>query len=1097
MFRQAGIQKRLVLVLWGSVLLAFAMAGAVLTIYHNLTLEDRALRIMQPYAQLVAVGTDSAVAFQDPKRAQEILATLKSNPHILHAGIFLDDGRFLAGFSLQPETPHQTPPNRQAGVFIEQKRAVLLHNLPHDALLRISMDLDLLHEQTRQIKWVFGIGAFILFAVSLVQLVFLRRMIVRPIATLTEATEYVRVEADYEHRVPAVGNNEVARLGHSFNAMLEAIQEKQELLLEAQQIAHIGNWRHDLLTGETYWSDEVYRIFGQEPGHDSKVVDFSWVHPDDRRSLLEAMEAPRLSKGEYSKEFRVIRPDGELRWVHNSWVRLFDEYNRETERVGTFQDITERKLAEESLRRLNRELRAISECNQILVRAEDEQSLLDSICRIVCQDAGYHMAWVGFSEQDEERTLRPVAWAGHEEGYLEMARFTWADEPHGQGPSGRAIRSGRIQCIDDFSSDPSVEIWREAALQRGYRSSIALPLKENEHALGVLCIYADTPAAFPEEEQRLLDDLANDLAFGIVALRTRDQRNQAEEQIRIAATAFEAQEGIVITDAAQTILRVNRAFTEITGFTSNEVVGTTPRLYRSDHHDDSFFEAMWDVIIREGAWQGEVWNRRKSGENFPAWLNITAVKSPQGEVTHYVGTMTDITERKEAEKKIEHLAFYDLLTDLPNRQLLLDRLHHAMMGSSRSHRMGALLFIDLDNFKILNDTCGHDIGDQLLVEVANRLTGCVREGDTISRLGGDEFIVILEDLNRNPSEAAAQAKAGAEKIIATLNQPYLLAGRDHHSTPSIGATLFNGSDNSVDELLKQADIAMYQAKTAGRNTLRFFDPDMQADLAARAEIEAALRLGIQRGEFVLHYQAQTDSEQQIIAVEALLRWNHPQRGMVSPAEFIPLAEETGLILPIGEWVLESACRQLAAWSGHARNSRLNLAVNVSALQFRQQNFVEQVKQTLSSSGAPANHLKLELTESVVLDDIEDSNIKMRALKAIGVGFALDDFGTGYSSLSYLTRLPLDQLKIDRSFILNLPDNPNDAVVVQTIITLASSLGLSTIAEGVETETQRAFLEQHGCPVFQGYLFSKPLDLIAFERLLAKCRPTLNTTSTES
>jgi diguanylate cyclase (GGDEF)-like protein len=398
--------------------------------------------------------------------------------------------------------------------------------------------------------------------------------------------------------------------------------------------------------------------------------------------------------------------------------------------------------------------------------------------------------------------------------------------------------------------------------------------------------------------------------------------------------------------------------------------------------------------------------------------------------------------------------------------------------------MGALLFLDLDNFKILNDTCGHDIGDKLLIKVARRLATCVRDGDTISRLGGDEFVVMLEDLSDNLQEAAAQAKLIGEKILSTLGRHYMMAGRVHHSTPSIGAALFNDGESSVDELLKQADIAMYQAKSAGRNTLRFFDPDMQAALTTRAELEAALRQGIQRHQFVLYYQAQVDSSRGIIGAEGLLRWERPERGLVSPGQFIPLAEESGMILAIGQWVLEEACAQLKTWSTFPRTRDLRLAVNVSAHQFRQENFVTRVIQALEKSGAPPACLKLELTESLVLDDIEGAINKMHALKELGVGFSMDDFGTGYSSLSYLTRLPLDQLKIDQSFVHNLPDSANDAVVVQTIITMAQSLDLAVIAEGVENEAQRQFLEQHGCPIYQGYVFSKPVPLAEFEKLLA-------------
>ncbi|MGO9770906.1 MAG: EAL domain-containing protein [Roseiarcus sp.] len=1048
-------------------------------------------------------------------------------------------------------------------------------------------------------------------------------------------------------------------------------------------------------------------------------------------------------------------------------------------------DILEHERAEEALDRLNRELRAVSTCHKTLMRAVDEQTLLDDICRIVCDEAGYRMVWVGFAENDEAKSVRPVASAGYDNGYIELANVTWADVERGRGPIGTAIRTGAPACFQDNAVDLLAAPWRAEALQRGYRSTIALPLK-NESAVvfGTLNIYSAEPNAFTAEEIRLLEELAGDLAFGIVVLRVRaerkhiyrqlqanlhffecmdqvnlamqetcdlepmmsqvlgatlsifkcdrawlvypcdpeaaswrvpmertrpeypgalaqgidfpldlevretmaavlasrdpvsfgpgserappegvstefgiqsmlsmaihpktgkaymfglhqcsfpriwtadekrlfqeigrrladgltslsahrdlrdregqlralvqtipdlvwmkdangaflrcnpqferfagvseseivgktiydfvdrdlaetvsmkdrqtmaagkpraddqwltfaadgyrglfeaiktplrdqagkpigilgiardvTERKKTEEQLRIAATAFEAQEGIVITDADKVILRVNRAFTEITGYASDDVVGKTPSMLQSDRHDAAFHRAMWDRVAKEGSWQGEIWHRRKGGEIFPEWLNITAVKRDHGEITHYVGTLVDITERKAAEDKIEYLAFYDPLTQLPNRRLFLDRLQQALAGCGRSRRKGALLFIDLDNFKILNETSGHDVGDRLLVEVARRLAACVRNGDSVARLGGDEFVVLLEDLSENAQEAAAQAKAAGEKILAALAGPYTIAGRVRHSTPSIGVTLFADAGDSLDELLKQADIAMYQAKSAGRNTLRFFDPVMQGALAARTVLESELRLGVHDRQFVLHYQPQVDGAGAFIGAEALLRWRHPERGLVAPGEFIPLAEETGLILPIGRWVLQAACSRLKDWAGDARTRELSLAVNVSARQFRQSDFVDQVRDALEQAGALAAKLKLELTESLIIDDIEDAIEKMRALKRHGVGFSMDDFGTGYSSLSYLTRLPLDQLKIDRSFVRDLPDSANDAAVVQTIITLARSLGLAVIAEGVETEAQRRFLESHGCPTYQGFLFSPPVDIEQFERLL--------------
>lgn len=563
------------------------------------------------------------------------------------------------------------------------------------------------------------------------------------------------------------------------------------------------------------------------------------------------------------------------------------------------------------------------------------------------------------------------------------------------------------------------------------------------------------------------------------------EKKRLEVEQRIASIAFEVQEGITITDAAMVILRVNRAFTEITGYNTEEIVGKTPALLSSGRHDAAFFTAMWESVARTGAWQGEIWNRRKCGEIYPEWLMITAVKDKAGTVTNYVGTFADITARKAAEEEINSLAFFDPLTGLPNRRLLLDRLKQALASSTRNVKYGALLFIDLDHFKNLNDTRGHDIGDLLLQQVAERLTTCVRESDTVARLGGDEFVVMLEDLSGTIQEAVNQAESVGEKILSTLNKTYALGSGEHHSTPSIGIALFADHSEGIDELLKRADLAMYEAKAAGRNTLRFFEPEMQTIVTARAAMEIGLREALANGQFFLHYQAQVTDVCGVAGAEALVRWRHPLRGTISPTEFIPLAEETGLIQPLGLWVLETACVQLARWAMQPGMAHLTLAVNVSARQFHQTDFVDQVLVVLERTGANPCRLKLELTESLLVTNIDGVIAKMSALKIIGVGFSLDDFGTGYSSLSYLSRLPLDQLKIDRSFVMNIESNDNAAAICAATISLAHALNLKVVAEGVETEAQRYFLNMvHHCDLIQGYLFSRPLPIDEFEALAA-------------
>jgi diguanylate cyclase (GGDEF)-like protein/PAS domain S-box-containing protein len=561
------------------------------------------------------------------------------------------------------------------------------------------------------------------------------------------------------------------------------------------------------------------------------------------------------------------------------------------------------------------------------------------------------------------------------------------------------------------------------------------------------------------------------------------ERKQAEINLQIAAVAFESQTSIMITDASLKILRVNKAFSKLFGYTTEEVVGKTAKLLRSNIQTEEFYNEMWDTINTTGSWQGEILNRNKDGKLLSNLLSISAVKGSDGVVTHYVGSHVDITERKADADKILHIAFHDLLTELPNRQLFNDRLKQAISSSARTAQFGGLLMIDLDNFKALNDTLGHHIGDLLLLEVAKRLTLSVRDGDTVARLGGDEFVVILEGLSDNVADAAGLAELVGNKILYALNQPYQLDKYHYHNTCSVGVTIFDGNQSVISELLKQADISMYQAKKAGRNALRFFDPQMQDNFNQRAMLEIELRKAVDNKELQLYYQIQVDQLGNPIGAEALIRWINPQRGMVSPLEFIPLAEETNLIVPIGQWVLDTACAQLAVWQKNKLTKGLTLSVNVSAKQFSQAGFVQQVQAMLQHYAIVPNHLKLEITESILLENMDNIIVSMIALETIGVQFSLDDFGTGYSSLLYLKMLPLYQLKIDQSFVRDLVTDSNDRSIVRTIIAMANSLGFDVIAEGVETDEQKKLLVNKGCSYFQGYLFGKPMPIDQFEALL--------------
>lgn len=575
--------------------------------------------------------------------------------------------------------------------------------------------------------------------------------------------------------------------------------------------------------------------------------------------------------------------------------------------------------------------------------------------------------------------------------------------------------------------------------------------------------------------------------IGVLGIaRDITERRADEEKLRFLARVVDsAAEAFMVTDTKGNIVAVNSAFTAITGYGEAEVLGKTPAIFKSGRQDRAFYQQMWSSVQATGYWEGEIWDRRKDGMIYPKWLTITTVRDASNQPTHYVAAFTDITERKAADERIHHLAFYDPLTGLPNRRLLMDRAEHALASSTRTREYGALLFIDLDNFKTLNDTQGHAVGDQLLIEVGKRLVACVREVDTVSRLGGDEFVLLLEDLGHEEESAAALAESIAEKIRAHLGQPFQLEGlpQECDTSSSIGLTLFRNQESSLNTLFKQADLALYQAKDAGRDTLRFFNPAMQASLEARTAMERALRKGLEQREFQLYYQPLVNPAGKCLGAEALLRWLPPDRESVSPDQFIPLAEETGLIIPIGSWVLKTACAQLKAWERHVATNELSLSVNISARQFLQPDFSSRVEHALAESGANPARLKLELTESVVLQNVDEAIERMNSIRALGIRLSLDDFGTGYSSLSYLKKLPVEEVKIDRSFVRDIMQDPDDAAIVRAVLALSHSLNLSVVAEGVETDQQLAFLTQYGCRIFQGYLFSRPIPEDEFSRYL--------------
>lgn len=766
-----------------------------------------------------------------------------------------------------------------------------------------------------------------------------------------------------------------------------------------------------------------------------RVLD-EWLPADERAVLgahLGSLPWPVYSplfeivrrQGCYAAEHRLLSRDGSFR---RYWLEASIQHNPQGKEEGAVFCATD-----------------ITELKQQQDRLHESESLLKEAQRI--------------------------AHLGHWELDILRNSLTWSEEVY------------RIFELDPNKPALNYEAFMErvhpedrALVDRDYKASLQ---HRRPYALEHRLQFADGRIKWVQERSIHYFDEMGKALRSVGTVQDISEQRQIDEQLRLAANVFEnSLNAILITDARARILRVNKVFSEVMGYSEHEVVGRKPSLFRSEHHGKRFYHELWATLKREGKWQGEIWDRRKDGELIPLWQNISAVRDAEGHVIRYISVFYDLSEQKQNAEHIHHLAYYDALTDLPNRQLLRERCDHGIEQARRDRKSLALLFLDLDRFKHVNDTLGHPVGDELLRMVAQRLRGCLRHGDTVARLGGDEFIILLEN---HPS--MFDAEEVARKILQAIEQPFYVHGHKLEIGTSIGISMYPADGEDSTTLIKHADLAMYQAKEQGRGNFHFYEAHLTERAKERLFLEGQLREALQRGELEVHYQPQFSlQDQRLIGAEALLRWRHRELGMITPDKFIPIAEESGLIVPIGEWALRSVARQAKAWLEQGKPVQ-RIAVNVSGAQIERSDLFACVEQVLNETGLPAQHLELEITETYIMRQAQRSIQAMEDLRALGVTLAIDDFGTGQSSLSYLKRLPVDKLKIDRSFVMDIPKDSNDMAITKAILALGHSLRLTVVAEGVETAEQLAFLRELCCDEVQGFYFSRPLAAEDFAALL--------------
>ena len=830
-------------------------------------------------------------------------------------------------------------------------------------------------------------------------------------------------------------------------------------------------------------SEAIQEMFGISAlqAKDDAAVAFSNIHIEDYDGVIASMQQSARTLLLWQYEFRVVLPNQGVRW------RLGESQPEKMEDGsilwhGFITDITERKQAGDRIKRLSMLYKAISEINLAVVRMEQQSELFPLVCRCAVEFGGMKIAWVGQLDNAGDMIL-PVAKYGDTSRHLDNIKVSSsADVLEGRSTTGTALRENRPIIINDFMTNPMTAPWVKNAVAIGWASAAAFPIQRGGKKFAVLTVCHEFANAFDLEAIALLEEMSKDISFALDNFDREMQRKAGEESLRIAASVYDtSSEGILITDANNSIIAINPAFTKITGYHLDEVIGRNPRMLSSGRHDATFFKKMWDEINTTGQWQGDIWDRRKNDEIYPKRLMINTVYNEDGAVQRRIAMFTDITQKTEAEQLIWKQANFDFLTGLPNRQMFHDRLNQEIKKTNRNNLQLALLFIDLDKFKEINDNFGHDVGDAMLKEAAIRLNKCVRETDTLSRLGGDEFTVILGQLND-----LSIVERAVQDILNKMTEAFYLGDEVVYISASVGIALYPDDASTNETLLTSADQAMYAAKQLGRNRYHYFTQAMQKSTQKRMRLTNELRGAQEAGQLRLYYQPIIElANNSIHKAEALIRWQHPTRGQISPAEFIPIAEETGLINSIGEWVFHEAVKQASHWRA-TYHSEFQISINKSPVQFRDDTLKYATwPDQLKEIGLSGQSIVVEITEGMLMDASDLITSKLLAFRDAGVQVALDDFGTGYSSLSYLKKFDIDYLKIDQSFTRNLSPTSADMALCEAIIVMAHKLGIKVIAEGVETIEQRDLLIAADCDYAQGYLFSKPVPPDEFERLLTE------------